>query len=358
MTDRALVAMSGGVDSSVAALLLTRAGYDCVGAMMKLFENEDVGANWERGCCALESVGDAEGAARSLDMPFYVYNCAEEFRLCVMDRFAADYERGTTPNPCVECNRALKFGVLREKADSLGCRYIATGHYARVERAPGGGRLLLRRGTDTAKDQSYVLYFMTQEQLSGALFPLGELTKPQVRQLAIEHGFANAQKRESQDICFVRGGGYAGFIEAHTGKRYPPGPFVDSRGGYLGSHGGIIRYTVGQRRGLGSHPGGKMYVTSVRADENTVVLGRDDELYTKSLTASDINIIPYDRLDGALRVTAKIRYSHEAQPATARQTGPDELRVEFDLPQRAITPGQAVVLYDGDIVIGGGTIVG
>jgi tRNA-specific 2-thiouridylase len=356
MMEKALVAMSGGVDSSVAALLLLQAGYDCVGAMMKLFENEDVGESWEKSCCALEDAGDAEAVARALDIPFYVVNMAETFREQVIDRFARRYKRGKTPNPCIDCNRALKFGALRSKADDFGCRYIATGHYARVERANAGGRHILKRGADPGKDQSYVLYFMSQEQLAGALFPLGGLTKARVRELAREHGLVNAQKRESQDICFVRDGDYAGFIEEYTGERYPPGPFVDSGGKTLGSHVGVIRYTVGQRRGLGVSAGEPLYVKSISADTNTVVLGGRDEVFSSSLTATDINIIPVARLDGPVRVTAKIRYSHKAQPATAYQTGPDELRVEFDSAQRAITPGQAVVLYDGDVVLGGGTI--
>jgi tRNA-specific 2-thiouridylase len=358
MTEKVLVAMSGGVDSSAAALLLTQAGYDCAGAMMKLFENEDVGAGWDKNCCALEDAGDAESVARALDIPFYVFNCVSEFRARVMDRFAAGYAEGKTPNPCIDCNRALKFGALRSKADSLGCEYIATGHYARVERADAGGRNILKKGVDPDKDQSYVLYFMSQEQLAGALFPLGELTKSQVRDLAREHGLINAQKRESQDICFVRGGDYAGFIEEYTGRRPVPGPFTGPSGEELGTHRGIERYTVGQRRGLGISSEKPLYVKSIHADTNTVALGGREELFSRSLTASGVNIIPAERLDGPVRVTAKIRYSHRAQPATAYQTGPDELRVEFDSAQRAVTPGQAVVLYDGDVVVGGGTIAG
>jgi tRNA-specific 2-thiouridylase len=354
MSDRVLVAMSGGVDSSVAALLLTRAGYDCVGAMMKLFENEDIGESIEKSCCSLADRGDAELAAEKLDIPFYVFNYAEEFRRCVMDYFVEQYGRARTPNPCVACNRHLKFGALMERAGEQRCPFIATGHYARIER--DGERFLLKRGVDAAKDQSYALYFMTPTQLAGTLFPLGGYTKGEVREIAAEFGLSNAKKRESQDICFVPDGDYAGFIEAYTAKPLDGGLIVDTDGRELGRHDGIARYTIGQRRGLGVSSSGRLYVEELDAARNRVVLGDGSGLWSKSLTARGVNLIAVDKLDAPRRVEAQIRYSHTARPATAYQEDEDTLRVVFDDEQRAITPGQHVVLYDGDVVIGGGTI--
>ncbi|MDR1329889.1 MAG: tRNA 2-thiouridine(34) synthase MnmA, partial [Oscillospiraceae bacterium] len=352
--ERALAAMSGGVDSSVAAYLLLQSGYDVTGAMMKLFENEDVGEDIMSACCSLADKGDAESAAEALDIPFYVFNCSEQFRLGVIDAFAAEYARGRTPNPCVECNRLLKFGELLRRADSLGCRYLATGHYARVERC--GERYLLKKGADAAKDQSYALFFLSQEQLARALFPLGGLTKAETREIARSRGLANASKRDSQDVCFVTDGDYGGFLERYTGKAPEPGDFVGERGDVLGRHAGITRYTVGQRRGLGVSSPGRLYVKELDLRRNAVVLGDNASLYKKSLTARRINLIAADDLAGETRVAAKIRYGMREAPATVRRTGEDELQVVFDEPQRAITKGQYAVLYDGDCVVGGGTI--
>ncbi|MDR3278815.1 MAG: tRNA 2-thiouridine(34) synthase MnmA [Oscillospiraceae bacterium] len=354
MTEKALVAMSGGVDSSVAAYLLQQAGYDCTGAMMKLFENEDVGVGWEKGCCSLEDAGDAETVARRLDIPFYIFNYTDDFRTRVMDHFVAEYARGRTPNPCVDCNRHLKFDALLHRADDLGCRYIATGHYARAER--DGERVLLKKGLDADKDQSYVLFFLTQTQLARTIFPLGALTKPRVREIAAENGFVNAQKRDSQDICFVRGGDYADFIEQYTGEKLKAGRFVSDQGAELGVHRGIARYTIGQRRGLGVASSDKLYVCGIDASNNTVVLGKNKRTRKKRLTAREINFIPFDRLDSPMRVTARIRYGQAEQPATVFQETEDTFCLEFDESQRAITGGQFAVLYDGDVVVGGGTI--
>ena len=351
---KALIAMSGGVDSSVAAWLLKNSGYDCVGAMMKLYTNEGIGADRENGCCSLQDAEDARAVAFRLDIPFYVFNFTACFAEQVIRRFIHAYQNGLTPNPCIDCNRYLKFERFARRAREIDCDYMATGHYARIER--DHERWLLKKGADASKDQSYVLYAMTQTQLSRTLFPLGGLTKAKVREIAAAQGFINAKKRDSQDICFVPDGDYAGFIQRHTEKTSIKGRIVDTNGHALGEHKGIFHYTVGQRRGLGLAAAEPMYVCSVCPESNTVIVGPHDQLYTKTLIARDINLIPMERLDAPLQVGAKIRYRHPEQPATVWQLDADTLRVEFDSPQRAITTGQAVVLYDGDTVIGGATI--
>ncbi len=356
MKPRAIVAMSGGVDSSVAALRMLEAGYDCIGATMHLYHNEDIGVCREKTCCSADDIEDARSVAASLGMPYYVFQFDGDFRRQVMDRFANAYMAGATPNPCIDCNRFLKFDRLLRRAEELAYENVATGHYARIFRS--GDRWLLQKAVDASKDQSYVLYAMTQHQLEHTRFPLGELTKVQVREIAEAHGFVNARKHDSQDICFVPDGDYAGFIEQHTGRTFPPGDFVDIRDGkVLGQHKGLIRYTVGQRKGLGLALPQPMYVCRKDLEKNQVLLGLNQQLFSRSLDAADINLIVTDRLDAPLRVQAKVRYRQEAQWATVEQTGEDTLHVEFDQPQRAITRGQALVLYDGDIVVGGGTIL-
>jgi tRNA-specific 2-thiouridylase len=352
----ALIAMSGGVDSSVAALLTVAQSRDCIGSMMKLFSNEDVGEDFDNTCCSSADAEDARAVAYKLGIPFYVFNFADVFKEHVIRRFIQAYQNGETPNPCIDCNRYLKFDWLLRRAKELDKEYIVTGHYAQIEAGAGSGRYILKKGADLSKDQSYVLYTMTQEQLKHTSFPLGVLTKSQVREIALEHGFANAKKHDSQDICFTRGGGYADFIRQYTDREPPKGRFIDTDGNDLGEHKGIIHYTVGQRRGLGLAAAAPLYVRSVCAGNNTVVVGPEDKLYANTLIARDINLIPTDRLDAAIKVRAKIRYKQSEQPATVWQLDHDTLRVDFDSPQRAITKGQAVVLYDGDAVVGGGTI--
>ncbi len=344
MDNRTLVALSGGVDSSVAAARLLEEGHTCVGARMRLYAE------------APNDEADARAVAEALGIPFHILDLSERFETCVIHGFVEAYANGRTPNPCVACNRYLKFDSFFREAQELGCDTLATGHYARVERDPVSGRFLLRTALDASKDQSYVLYTLTQEQLAHARFPLGTLRKADVRRIASARGLKNADRPESQDICFIPDGDYSAFIERFTGQSFPEGDFIDRDGHVLGRHRGIIHYTVGQRKGLGVAFGKPMYVLRVNAEDNTVTLGTNEELFTDTLLARDINLIARDHLDAPTRVTAKVRYRHPAQPATAEQLDGDTLRVVFDEPQRAITPGQSVVLYDGDIVVGGGCI--
>lgn len=357
MCAKVAAAMSGGVDSSAAAWLLLQEGHQLIGVTMKLFHNGDLGVEGESACCSLDDVEDARAAARQLGFPHYVFNFSQCFRKEVMDRFAAAYEDGATPNPCIDCNRYLKFGALLQRARELDCAKVATGHYVRLNFDQGSGRWLLRKAAHPEKDQSYVLYSLTQDQLAASLFPLGDLSKEEIRAIAGAQGLINARKRESQDICFVPDGDYAAFIRRHTGKTYPAGPFLNEAGQILGTHEGIIGYTVGQRRGLGvSSNHGRLYVKEVRPADNAVVLSGNDSLFSRSLTADKLNLIACETLDGPVRLRAKVRYRMAEQPCTVEQTGPDAVRVTFDQPQRAVTPGQAVVFYDGDTVVGGATI--
>jgi len=348
--------MSGGVDSSAAALLMLEAGYECIGVTMQLFHNEDAGIPREKSCCSLSDVMDAKLVSSKLGMLHYVFNFSDKFRETVMTRFSQSYEKGATPNPCIDCNRFLKFDAMVQRMHEMNFDYVVTGHYARTEFDEASGRYLLKKGIDETKDQSYVLYSLTQEQLKHIRFPLGTYHKTEIRAIAEKAGFVNAHKKDSQDICFVPDGDYAGFLERFTGKTYPEGDFVDTSGNILGQHRGIIHYTVGQRKGLGIAAKYPLYVQEIRTDTNQVILGRNEELFSDSLTADDVNLISVDNLTEPLKCSAKIRYRHPEQPCTAWQTEDGILHVKFDEPQRAITRGQAVVLYQGETVIGGGTI--
>lgn len=352
---KALIAMSGGVDSSVAAKMMKDKGYDCIGCTMKLYSNEDAGVSKStKTCCSLDDVEDARSVAFGLGMPYYVFNFTEDFRHKVMDRFVCAYENGRTPNPCIDCNRYMKFEKLYERAVVLGCDYIVTGHYVRIEK--DGDKYLLKKALDDTKDQSYVLYSMTQEQLAHSMFPLGELKKTEVRELAENNGFINARKADSQDICFVPDGDYAAFIRRHTGREYPEGDFVDVDGNVLGKHNGIVNYTIGQRKGLGIAFGTPLYVKSINTEDNTVTLCDNESLFSETLVARNFNWISGEVPKEPFRCKAKVRYRHTEQDATVVPFDDSTVIITFDEPQRAITPGQAAVLYDGDIVLGGGII--
>lgn len=354
--NKALIAMSGGVDSSLAAKLMVEQGYDCTGCTMKLYNNEDAGIEHSRTCCTLEDVEDARSVAYKLGMPFYVFNFTDAFRDTVIRGFVESYEKGVTPNPCIECNRFIKFDKLFERAEMLRCDYIVTGHYARIEEEDG--KFVLKKAADETKDQSYVLYFMTQRQLARVKFPLGGMRKSEVRQIAEKNGFVNAAKPDSQDICFVPNGDYAAVIERYTGRMSVPGYFVDQQGSILGRHRGIIHYTVGQRKGIGITGPEPLYVREICPKSGNVILGKKDDLFDIKAEVRDFNWISGEAPQTKLRCKAKIRYRQQEQWATAIPVNENTVHIVFDEPQRAITPGQAAVLYDGNTVLGGGTIQG
>jgi tRNA-uridine 2-sulfurtransferase len=362
------VAMSGGVDSSTVAAMLRAEGHEVVGLTMQLWNqrrlagHEGMPEAVTGRCCSLDDVYDARRVAETIGIPYYVVNNEERFERDVVRPFVEQYLSGRTPIPCSLCNNHLKFDQLLIVAQQIGADALATGHYARVDFDAQGGRWLLKRPADRSKDQTYFLFGLTQEQLSRTLFPLGNMTKPEVRQLAHKHGLALAEKPDSQEICFVPGGDYKKFLEAYLAERGDAQPdtageLVTTEGKVIAEHGGIHKFTVGQRKGLGVATGSPLYVLQIKGDTRQVVVGDQENLYSRSLRAHRTNLIAVADLEQPMRVTVKIRHRHEPSPATIERSGDDEILVSFDEPQRAITPGQAAVFYDGDVVVGGGWIV-
>lgn len=357
MKKRVVIGMSGGVDSSVAAYLLKKEGYDVIGVTMQIWQDKDK-ADYERegGCCSLSAVEDARRVCNKLDIPFYVMNFKQIFEKMVIDYFVDEYLAGRTPNPCIACNKFIKFDALLERSLALEADYVATGHYARILYDEGFGRYIIKKSATPQKDQTYVLYNLTQEQLKHILMPLGDYTKEQVREIAGSLNLPTATKAESQEICFVEDDDYGRFVSERAGKEIKPGYFVDTRGRRLGAHKGIVHYTVGQRKGLGIALGKPMYVVEIIPDKNLVVLGDEAEIFSRELVASDVNLIAYEEIKEPLKVKAKIRYSAREADAIVTPLKDGKVRVVFEEHQRAITPGQAVVFYQGDVLVGGGTI--
>lgn len=356
MGEKVLVGMSGGVDSSVSALVLQQQGYNVDGATLRLFSNEDIGLEEDsRTCCSIDDVQDAKAVCHKLGINHYVFNFGDHFKEMVINKFAKSYQMGETPNPCIDCNRYIKFQKMLERAKMLDYDYIATGHYVQRE-IDSNGRALLKKAVDHTKDQTYVLYVLTQDMLKHTLFPIGGMTKEQSRILAEQHNLVNARKPDSQDICFIKDGDYAGFLENTMGIKTPTGDFIYKDGTVLGKHKGIIHYTIGQRKGLGisyKHP---IFVLDKNPENNIVTLGENIDLFTNTLTADDLNWIAIDKPTSSIRVTAKARYSQKEAPATVHPLDENRVLVEFDDKQRAITKGQAVVFYHDEYVVGGGTI--
>jgi len=354
---KVVVGMSGGVDSSVAAKLLKEQGFDVIGVTMQIWQDEENALQEENGgCCGLSAVDDARRVAQQLEIPYYVMNFKQDFKEKVIDYFVDEYIEGRTPNPCIACNRYVKWESLLKRSIEIGADYIATGHYARIEKLENG-RYTLRKSATAAKDQTYALYNLTQKQLSQTLMPVGEYTKDEVREMAKKISLGIASKPDSQEICFVPDNDYAKFIEENTGKKIEEGNFVNTKGQVIGRHKGIIRYTVGQRKGLNLSMGYPVFVVEIIPETNEVVIGDGEEIFTKGLKADRLNFMSIADLEGDIQVMAKIRYNHKGALCTIRKVGEDELECIFDEPQRAISPGQAVVFYDGDYVLGGGTII-
>ncbi len=356
--EKVVVGMSGGVDSSVAAWLLKEQGYEVIGVTMQIWQEEEEQVQEEQGgCCGLSAVEDARRVAAMLEIPYYVMNFKSEFKKYVMDYFTAEYLKGRTPNPCIACNRYVKWESLLKRSMDIGADYIATGHYARIIQLSNGRRTLQKSAAE-AKDQTYALYNLTQHQLARTRMPVGDYTKEEIRAMAEKIGLRTANKPDSQEICFIPDGDYAGFIEREKeGETPPPGNFVTSAGEILGQHKGITHYTIGQRKGLGIAMGYPVFVTEIRPKTNEVVLGSNEEVFGDILYCNQLNFMSVPDLEGEMELTAKIRYNHKGAPCRVKKIGEDRAVCRFPEPVRAITPGQAVVFYDGDLVVGGGTIL-